>query len=956
MAPRFDADAKTLTLAVADLLDAQLRRSLGFANRGGYERLWLGQAIHSRYQEQALAEDPTYRREVVLRHTFEHRGWTVTVFGRCDGLRRAADGTLVVEEIKSVRRGVALPPPTRALYQRQVELYVWLLDRLMAADAPVDGAASAPRRSQAADLPWAEDVADALDALGVDADDESDTVTAPDAAADPDAPTSSDAAAPLRGELILIEIGTDAIERHAVDVRPRAVGAGVRRRLNELIRAWQVDAAARDARVDAAETLTFPHPTMRPGQDGVIERVEAALAAREHVLVEAPTGIGKTAAALWPAVRHALAHDKRVYVLTAKTLQQELAAEVLTRLNDAGVFSSLRLRAKRKMCANDQVICHEDYCVYARDYYLKMQETRLSDQLAAQHPTLLPDMIYRAAVGAQVCPFEVSLDLEGRAQVVVCDYNYAFDPYVSLGAFGRDADLGDVVLVVDEIHNLVGRGRGYYSPTLSAKDAHQAAESLDLVPSVEAATAARVCRALARVIEDAALAVAPPGGEAGLYGRAHRAARQSSLFDPDPADDPWGDGVETGGGLFDETPVDAAIADVWNPSPSREIVRVAPSSGRGGGWDAGGRRDDPAATQWAIEQRPPEDDLWTLRARLDRAFIDYLEQRRSSGSLTADDPFVELYFGTLRFLNVVVVSKDPAFSSFVERDGDEVRLRLLCKDPSRFLGAVINRCHSVIGLSATLSPVAFYRDLLGFDASRTDHLRVASPFPAENRRVVIDRSVQTTWRERPRNYPKIAERLADFADAVPGNCLALFPSYRFLAEVAARLDCRQKRVLTQSRSDGDAQREAILETLRSALMRDILLLAVAGGVFAEGVDYPGDMLQAVAVVGPCLPAVSLEQELLKRYYDERFDKGFEYAFVVPGMTRVVQAAGRLIRSPEDIGVIALFDQRFLRRPYASHLPPDWAGEDGALRDLVGEPAAAADAFFRMRYEPDEEVN
>ena len=105
MAPRFDPESLKLDLSVADLLESPFLRSLGFSSRGGYERLWLGQAIHGRYQEEKLAEDPTYKREVVIPHVFEHRGWRVTVQGRADGLRREPDGSLVVEEIKSVRRG-----------------------------------------------------------------------------------------------------------------------------------------------------------------------------------------------------------------------------------------------------------------------------------------------------------------------------------------------------------------------------------------------------------------------------------------------------------------------------------------------------------------------------------------------------------------------------------------------------------------------------------------------------------------------------------------------------------------------------------------------------------------------------------------------------------------------------------------------------------------------------------
>jgi DNA excision repair protein ERCC-2 len=804
MAPRFDGERLALELSVNDLLDVTLLRNLGFGSRGGYERLWLGQAIHSRYQEQALAEDPSYRREVVVAVTVEHRGWEVTVHGRLDGLRRDADGVRVVEEIKSVRRGGQLPPLQRELYERQAQLYAWLLHRL-------DGE-------------------------------------------------------PVRAELVLIEIGREGVERVPLELDLRATDAGVRRRLGSLIRLFEAERQAGEARRAAGGRLAFPYPEMRPGQPEIVAAVDTALAHREHLLLEATTGIGKTVAALFPALRYALAHDKRLFVLTAKTLQQEMATTVLKLLNAEGAFRSLRLRAKAKMCANDQVLCHEEYCPYARDYFLKLQSSRVVDRLLDDHPTLEPDDVFARAREAEVCPFEVSLELGGRVQVVVCDYNYAFDPYVALADFAADNDLSDTILVIDEIHNLVARGRDYYSPSLSAAAARRAAEASAVHGAPVHQHIATLCRRLAEAVEtavDDALELAPAGGGAG----------------------------ETGG----------------------------------------------------VEAPIPEERFWELRPPLDEAFVEYLEHRRETRSFRAEDPFVDLYFGFLRFLNGLMVA-DGAFSQIAERDASGAVLRVLCKDPSRFLGAVIHRTHSTLGLSATLSPPEFYRDLCGFETARTAVLSVPNPFPAEHRRVVIDRSVGTAYRERAENYGPISERLGAFAAAVPGNCLALFPSYDFLAEVAARLPAVAKRVLVQERAAGDRERDQILAILRSSLFGDVLLLAVAGGVFAEGVDYPGDALRAVAVVGPCLPALSLDVRLLRDYYQERFERGFEYAFVVPGMTRVVQAAGRLIRSADDSGVIALFDRRFLHRPYREHLPADWlgAGDAGALS---GDPAAVASEFF-----------
>lgn len=819
MATRFDGERLTLDLAVADLVEGSAERHLGFANRGGYERLWLGQAIHSRYQEEALAGDGSYRREVALALTFGHRGWEVTVHGRADGLRRDPDGSLVVEEIKSVRRGGGLAPALRELYEQQARLYAWMLARR-------DGV-------------------------------------------------------PVRAELVLIEIGGDGCERIEVEVPVAAVEGGVRRRLNLLIRAWEAERMAAMARREAGERLAFPYAELRPGQEDILAAVETALDHREHLLLQAPTGIGKTVAALYPALRHCLAHDKRLFVLTAKTTQQEMARTVLGLLNREGAFRSLTLRAKAKMCANDQVICHEEYCTYARDYHAKLGSSQVLRRLLAENPALDPETVFAHARAAEVCPFEVSLELAGRVQVVVCDYNYVFDPYVGLSDFAAGEDLSDTVLVIDELHNLVDRGRGYYSPVLSADAARRAAEWAAAGGFPVHRRIAELCTRLAARVEEAVVeALGELPGESRL-----------------PAD--------------------------------------------------GGAR--------AVETRLPEDELYLARRELDAAFVDVLEHNREHKSFRADDPFVGFYFDYLRFLNGLAVS-DHAFSHCAERVPPEggrrsgrtgARLRVLCKDPSRFLGAVIERTGSTIGLSATLSPAELYRDLLGFGAGRTAAVAVPSPFPAENRRVVIDATVATSWRERPSYARRIGERLAAFADAIPGNCLALFPSYGFLAQVAAEMPEVAKRLLVQHSGSGDGERELILDALRRSLFGDVLLLAVAGGVFAEGVDYPGDALRAVAIVGPCLPALSLEQQLLRAFYDERFDRGFEYAYVVPGMTRVVQAAGRLIRSADDAGVIALLDRRFLERPYRDHLPAEWLPEDGAGA-LAGDPAEVAAAFFAAR--------
>ncbi len=804
MAPRFDSDNLRLELAVADLIDASLFRHIGFGQRGGYERMWVGQAIHSRYQEQALARDPAYAREVLLSWTFEAAGFRVSVRGRADGVWRDADGTAVVEEVKSVRRGTPLGATARARAEEQLSLYGLLLARTQAR--------------------------------------------------------------PVRAMLVLIELGTDAVRLEPLELRIDALEARLRALVERLIAEFETDRAERSDRSASADGLRFPYPARRPVQDTIMAAVERALEERSHLLVQAPSGVGKTVAALYPALREALRRDLRVFVLTAKNTQQEMALQVLELLGQSADFRSVQLRAKARMCANEQMLCREEYCPHLRDFSRRLEESDAVERLFAAAATALPDGVYAAARQHQLCPFELQLAASRRSQVVVCDYNYVFDPYVALSDFAPEEDLSATLLVIDEVHNLLDRGREYYSPDLSQRRARQVADWAEAAHTPPGAAAAELCRAVADV-------------------------------------------------------VDRALADAAVEAPGSALAR----------------------DEWAAEARLPEEPLQRLRPALDRAFIDYLEYRHNTRSFQSEDPFISFYFDFLRFLNGLLVS-DSSFAHWVERSRDDARLVVQCRDPSRFLGGVLNRTAGAIGLSATLSPLDFYRDALGFDADRTASVVLPDPFPPENRAIVIDASVVTSFRERDRYRDRIAGRLSEFADAVPGNCLVLFPSYAFLEQIARRLAPSSKRVLVQRPDQGDHERAAILKTLREALFGDVLLLAVGGGVFAEGVDYPGDALAAVAVVGPCLPALTPERELLRAYYDEQLERGFEYAYVAPGLVRVLQAAGRLIRSERDRGVIALLGRRFSEPPYADYLPEAWLPPEGVM-GLVGDPAAVARKFF-----------
>ena len=333
--------------------------------------------------------------------------------------------------------------------------------------------------------------------------------------------------------------------------------------------------------------------------------------------------------------------------------------------------------------------------------------------------------------------------------------------------------------------------------------------------------------------------------------------------------------------------------------------------------------------------------LSALRLQLDALIAPYFTFKRTVDLWLAKDPVVDVLLTVARLVELLA-DGGSELVPLAERTADGESLRIFCLDAARFTGAVIERSAGCVAMSATLEPFEFYRELLGFDPDRTDTLSLRSPFPPENRLVMVVDEVDTSYRARSRHFGRIAELIGELAPD-ERNGLVLFPSYAFLNEVASRLVAPGHRVEIQRGDDSDRMRREILARLR-AQGEPLLLLAVLGGVFAEGVDYPGEMLSEVIVVSPALPQVGAERELVKEYFQERYERGFEYAYLVPGMTRVVQAAGRLIRSAEDRGVIVLICQRFLREPYVSLLPADWtAGDPTALR--IAEPQAALRRFF-----------
>jgi DNA excision repair protein ERCC-2 len=808
---RIDYEKREIVCAVGDLVHESTYRRIGVERGDGFRRMWIGQDIHTRRAEQRANEDPCYRAEVHVVHRTSVGGWNVTVTGRIDGLSIDKEAQRVsIEEVKSIHFDLEL----EALYRSeklQRHLYQLLLYSYFLSGQPdLDGYVFAP-------------------------------------------------------QLVLIDLVSGDTKIIDTEFDRRKVESTLHASLAKLIEDLEVSSALRHAKRAFADTLTFPFDTLRGGQEEMVSAVARGIWQRDALLISAPTGIGKTMAVLYPAVKQSLKLGKKLFFLTSKTLQQDAAVKALELLND-GSFRVLRIRAKQKMCAHTEMICHEDFCPFAAKYSEKMSKSGLLTNIVTSMSYFDPDVTFELAKSTEVCPFEVSLELIDQADVIVCDYNYIFDPYVGLKTYTQEKDYSDCVLVVDEAHNLVDRGRSWYSPELHEKSFEE----------VRMQFMSRNC---------------------------------------------WIDGWEE---------LLAMLRD-----HIRDLAEVLVEDGR----------DD-------IRQAlcsPSRELFMEQRTEWERIVLEYIGWKIDNRIAEEDDPIIDFYFKLVKFTNMLA-EKGDEFAHIIERTPEGLRLKIFCKDPSRFLGEIFESAHATVALSATLEPFEFYRKTLGFPEDRTAELSLPSPFPRNNRKIVIVPEVDTTYKRRADHYVRIAETVADIADAGDGNFLALFPSYAFLREIADRMPPIRKHVMVQRNDMTDYERNAILEILRDKPKRGNLILAVSGGMYAEGVDYQGDMLSGVMVVGPALPQVSFEQELLKEYYDEQYGAGFEFAYLIPGMTRVVQSAGRVIRSEHDIGIIALLCKRFTQESYTRYFPADWYEE--SPRELVSKkPANEIRSFFEAKSTP-----
>ena len=862
---RFDAETHTLSLSVTDLASDGDYRFSGPAPLSLKRRALLGRLVHEDHQGAREVELTSYRRERGVRFETKVDSWRVVVQGRIDGIYTDERGQTVIEEVKTIVGSEAdvehAGEETYPAYTRQLQLYRYLLEEGSRALSFSEGA--------------------------------------PDIAL----------------HLCLIALPSRAIRVLELSYERGTCVEIVETRLRQILDTHLAEEERVARRRAARERIKFPHGNLRRHQKEMIEAVSKGLASSaKQVLVSAPPGVGKTAAALVPALRHAYSIGGRVFVATSKTTQQAMFARTVALLREAGApVRSVVLTAKGKACLNDVVQCHPDACEFADDYRGKLERSGATERLL-KLPVADLATIQAEAVAHRFCPFEAALDLSAEVDVVIGDFNYVFDPGATLKRMFIERDSSDVVLVIDEAHNLYDRGMGYYSPSLDCDELRDIEARLRGGHDPVQRRVRGIIQRLLEYVEN----IRRGGGVPVAVEEVEDEPNLQNMF------------------LFDD-PQARARERVTRKASGRlkkplRVPSVPPPL--------------PPAVQNLPPEREVEVDLEWFGAQRDElgelSVAWFAEGKAQARNGDDQDPVLQTNRLVSRFVSVLELQGDEF--SLIYRSHDGGSLRIVCKDPSRQLGRRLAGCGGVVAVSATLRPLEFYRDVLGFRADAALH-SFPSPFDPSKRRVLVLDRPSTAYRDRDRDLPIVEDAVRAVVAAHPGNYLVCCPSFAYLRKLADLLvDVPGFELIRQVPGMNDAARSSILERLRNPDQAPVLFLVVQGGVFTEGVDYPGDACIGAIVIGPGLPRVSFERELIQAHFQRAYRRGFEYAFMYPGMNKVIQSAGRVIRAPTDRGVIVLVGSRFATTRYTNLFPEDWYTH--SPRELIcGDPYGELRRFW-----------
>ncbi len=664
-------------------------------------------------------------------------------------------------------------------------------------------------------------------------------------------------------------------------------------------------------RQESIKGLEFPFP-YREGQKELVANVYRTIYHKKKLFLEAPTGVGKTISTVYPAVQ-AMGQGmaEKIFYLTAKTITRTVAEEAFSLLREKGLhFKSVILTAKEKICFMERVECNPVYCPYAKGHFDRINDA-LFDLLTSEE-SFSRECIAEYAEKYQVCPFEMCLDMSLFADAVICDYNYLFDPHVYLKRFFAENSGGKYVFLIDEAHNLLDRGREMYSAPLY-KD-----------------TFLEIRRELKQTILSE---TSKPAKSKEISGQMTLEMTQMS----ESGEDIDQTGIRFHGGRSVLVRQDYASKMVWHLQKCNEELLALK------------RECDGWRTVEEIDSfvKP----LMRLHAVLDEYLSEQEEEQPS-----VREQLLEFYFEIGHFLEIYELL-DEHYVEYIQlgEDGDFL-IKLFCVNPAENLKACMQKGRSTILFSATFLPVQYYKKLLGGEKEDYE-VYARSVFNPEKRALFLASDVTSKYSRRSdEEYFNIARYIDEIVKNRHGNYMVFCPSYAFLHTIydiyVKYFGRADRECILQGEYMSEADREEFLSRFQGNIgcdlqaeigmalgeEEDIILIGfcVLGGIFSEGIDLKRDSLIGVVIVGTGLPQVCSEREILKGYFDMAGDSGFDYSYRYPGMNKVLQAAGRVIRTVEDIGIIALLDERFLQLPYRRMFPREWERFEMVTVDTVAK--------------------
>lgn len=590
----------------------------------------------------------------------------------------------------------------------------------------------------------------------------------------------------------------------------------------KMILDWQ---AKRDASI---KRLEFPYKSYRKGQRELAVAVYKTIVNGKKLYAQAPTGIGKTISTIFPSVK-AVGEGltSKIFYLTAKTITRTAAQDAFELMRTNGLeFKTITLTAKEKICFCDETNCNPDSCEYARGHFDRVNDGIMDILKNANE--LTRETIERYARKHTICPFEYSLDLTSWADAVICDYNYLFDPNVSLKRFFSDTG-GDYTFLIDEAHNLVDRSREMFSAELYKK------------PILELKKATR-----------------------------------------------------------DKKPELSKALDKIN----KFMLEM---------------KKNCKDACYYISKESPEGIYGLLMKFIKEAEECLLKEKE----LEEYEELLQLYFDALMFIKILELY-DERYITYVEKINKDVKIKLFCIDPSYLLSEILKKGKATVFFSATLLPMNYYHHILG---GREDDKFICldSPFDVRNRCLLIAGGVSTKYRQREMSYSHIVNFIGRVIEEQQGNYLVFFPSYQYMNAVYEMFNQEYHGINTyiQEPSMNEHERENFLKLFKPNPTSNTLGFCVLGGIYSEGIDLKDDRLVGTIIVGVGLPQICLERDIIKDYFQDQNNMGYEYSYMYPGMNKVLQAAGRVIRSETDKGVILLIDERFTYSSYKRLFPKEW---------------------------------